>query len=137
MLLRPEELIEKTEYCIEGDSDLAFILWREWHEAFKSWEQVNPGFIEQIGEGKNIKGKKMPVCVMGSYIRIDGHLIVVLSGTSQLVDYEAIEVWRKKTFKNAKGSTDYMNFNHCIRALGIEIKKKRKMCDACKAESWR
>ena len=125
-----------VEFCIDGDSsDTPFLLWREWHDALR-WEQVNPGFSCQIGSGRNVAGKEMPVCVYVTYARLDGHLVAFVCGVSALVDHDAVDEWRRKTFENAKGVEDPLNFHNCLSSLGIEVEKSYRACAACGRPGW-
>lgn len=132
----PPDYKAQVEYCIEADSNTAFRLWQHWHNAFDSWEQVNPGFWQVIGHGKNAAGKKMPICVGVEYARIEGHLVAFIYGTSVLVDHDAIADWRRKTFVNAKGVDNEENFHNCVSGIGIEIKRKYERCSNCKQGAW-
>ena len=76
------------------------------------WIQVNPGHWEQIGTLD-----KRPVCVSVFWARIDGYLVGFWDATSQVVDYEMVKVWLKKTFPDDVYMTDATNFYNAIHHI--------------------
>lgn len=60
--------------------------------AKRTWSRESMGIGETVGEIDD-----HPVCVMLSYVMIDGHKILFVDPTSRVVDYEMIREWMEKT----------------------------------------
>lgn len=103
---------------VEANSYETMCLWREYHEGRGlSWEQNAAGYLPTIGE---LDGR--PVCVSLFVNTIDGHKILFIEPTSQVVDHKMIEQWLKETLPDtawqANGkylnSTNAMNFHSIL-----------------------
>jgi hypothetical protein len=79
---------------VEADSYAQHMLWAENRRREKplKWTGNSRGLMETIG---NLGG--MPVCVSLFTAEIDGHKLLFIDATSQVVDHRMIDGWLKKT----------------------------------------
>lgn len=109
------QYIDECAYLVEADGFAVMSLWADWHKRVP-WEQLNPGFGEEIG-----RLARKPVCASVAFNRIGGHVVGFYEATSRVVDWQMVEDWTKRTFKRSRGKVDAMNFHNCIHALGVPV----------------
>ncbi len=82
------------------------------------WEDIPNGY----GVTVNPSGKR-PVCILLTWVRIDGQLVMFWEGCSKLVDYNLIDKWLEEHFKGTydnntrRAECDAMNFGQCLGAI--------------------
>lgn len=85
---------EMTEFlsgvvgAIEATSFEQHCLWEKYTEYGVSWDQINPGLLERVGELAD-----MPVCISLFKVKIGGETILFYHATSQVVDHRMIRQW--------------------------------------------
>lgn len=89
-----------------GYEELA--LWRELHqEQKKTWVQ-HGGYLITVGHYH-----KRPVCLSMMPVDVDGHKIMFIEATSQMVDHAMIDAWLEyhmpETCFNDRGNGKYLN----------------------------
>lgn len=91
---------------VEANSYESMCLWREYHQERKlRWEQGLGGYLPTVGK---IDGR--PVCLSLFVNTIKGHKILFIEPTSQVVDWEMIDVWLKANLlPTAFRSNGYVN----------------------------
>lgn len=111
---------EMTEFLsgvvgvVEANSFERLCLWQE-HHTRRLWLDRNDGLLETVG---HLDG--MPVCLSLLTSKIDGHKVLFIDATSQVVDHRMIDKWLAETlpktaFKNGGeyvNKTDAMNFHN-------------------------
>lgn len=92
--------LRETKFVVDATHDEMFMLWEKFsdeamykHPDFNKFrfEQMNPGVSQQIGTLD-----KRPVCISLFWWKINGVQIMVVEGTSQVVDHAMIEKWLEK-----------------------------------------
>ena len=106
---------------VEANSFESLCLWEEAEEQGRSWISNNSGFGQTVGQ---IAG--MPVCLSLLTAEVEGHKILFIDPTSQVVDHRMIEEWLAKTLPKSAfrddgfvNKTNAMNFHNVFprRAL--------------------
>jgi hypothetical protein len=88
---RMKDFLKEVVGVVEATSYETSCLWREWHqEEKKSWVQGMGGYLPTIG----LLGDR-PVVLSLLINTVDGHPILFMEPTSQVVDHEMIEEWLK------------------------------------------
>lgn len=113
---------EMTEFLngvvgvVEANSYERLCLWKEYTEELKKrWKDNRSGFSEVIGYLAD-----MPVCISLFTSEVDGHKILFIDATSQVIDHRMIDKWLietmpKSAFKDDGrfvNKTDAMNFHN-------------------------
>lgn len=94
---------------VEANSFETMCLWREYTEELKKpWKQRTDGLLETIGHVG-----KMPVCLCLNTAEIDGHKLLFIDATSQMVDYRLIDKWLSKMLPGIR-RTNAMNFHNAF-----------------------
>jgi len=92
--------LRETRFVVDATHDEMFMLWEKFSDEamYKNphfnkfrFEQMNPGVSQQIGTLDN-----RPVCISLFWWKINGVQIMVVEGTSQVVDHLMIEKWLEK-----------------------------------------
>jgi hypothetical protein len=84
-----KEFLKDVVGVVEATSYEALCLWREQHkEKSKSWESDNGGYLPTVGE---LDGR--PVVISLFVNTVDGHPILFMEPTSQVVDHQMIQKW--------------------------------------------
>jgi hypothetical protein len=122
-----ENRLKNTLFIVEATSYEQHDLWDKWADKQnKNWEQVNPGWLVQVG-----KLGKRPCCINTSWVKINGQLVMFYYQCSQVTDSLQAEKWLNKHFKGKwdngtrTAHTDAMNFHHCIDAIDEANKEKQ------------
>lgn len=115
-LVKLDERFKDCKFLVEATSFEQFSLWGEFNKVLK-WEEDPMGFSISI-----CKIDRRPVCICFNFCKLNGHRICFYYGSSQLVDYKAIEDYLKKNFTVKYDRTrwahcDAMNFCHCLGAI--------------------
>ena len=103
---------------VEASSYEKMCLWQEYHQEQKRpWEQGRSGLMLTVGELAD-----MPVAITINVDVVDGHRILFLDATSQVVDHRMIEGWMKTKLpvtafrdgdpRKGVNKTNAMNFNN-------------------------
>jgi len=86
-----QEFLNGVVGVVEATSYESMCLWREYHLAReKSWVQDLGGYLPTVG---HIDGR--PVCLSLHINTVDGHKLLFIEATSQVVDHSMIEEWLK------------------------------------------
>lgn len=131
-MLSAKELLKKTVFIVEANSFEEHCLWAQhatespYYPEYPKvkWEQVY-GYLITVGKLDN-----RPVCITGSWVKIDGFYVMFWDATSQVVDYVQITKWLEDNFKGkcdngtCRAESDAMNFGHCLSAIR-EFKKSK------------
>ncbi len=121
-----ESRLEKTCFVVQATSFEQHCLWSETssasiytrHATERSWEQINPGWVVQVGEFNSHR-----VAVAMTWYKIDGQLVMFWYPSSRIVDGNLIEEWIDQHFQGKwdgdtrPAKTDAMNFSHCLFAI--------------------
>lgn len=95
-----QKRLRETRFVVDATHDEMFMLWEKFSDEamYKNpdfnkyrFEQMNPGLSLQVG-----KLAGMPVCMSLFWWKINGVQIMVVEGTSQVVDHRMIEKWLEK-----------------------------------------
>lgn len=115
---------EMTEFLhgvvgvVEANSYEKMCLWQE-HQARGSWRERTDGLCQVVGTIDD-----RPVCVSLFTAEVDGHKILFVDPTSQVVDHAMIEKWlldtlpasaRQQHNANYLNKVDAMNFHNVFR----------------------
>lgn len=104
---------------VEANSYEHHMLWSENEQREKPlpWKQNNCGLGETVGHIG-----KMPVFVSLFTAEVDGHKLLFIFPTSQVIDHRMIEKWLKRTLPRTAfceggyvNKTDAMNFHNVFR----------------------
>lgn len=125
--------IDETVFVVEATHEEQNNFWLRWHTVLE-FEQVSPGFLEQIGSLGTVR--RRPVCVSVSWYRIEGKLVAFYEATSTVVDHDMVKEWVEKTFPVIKtqGWRDHhanaANMGHCLSLVAPDwtddpVKKAR------------
>lgn len=117
----PDHRFVQTEYVVDATSCEQHMLWEKFHQHYRvPWDDVSLGLMTTIGM---ISGR--PVCVQVSWAFIATKRVAFLYPTSQLVDYEMVDAWRRAVFPNCKSHSDSTNFGNVVsdigRAVGMDL----------------
>lgn len=119
---------EDVKYLIRATNEEAYSLWLRFNKSV-SWEQVPRGLFWTVGLVKNLKGKKLPVCVSVLFVTVGGHIIATYDSPSQMVDWQAVDEAVKNRFPKAIGITDPANVHDMFNAL--KINTNLRQCTTC------
>lgn len=99
---------------VEANSYEQLCIWQEFHQELgKSWIQNPSGLLETVGHLG-----RMPVCISLFTVTVDGHKLLFIDPTSQVVDHRMIDAWVDKVLPHAgKNRTNAMNFCNIFREL--------------------
>lgn len=128
-----KQMLQKTAFVVEATSFEQHCLWMQ-HSIDSNnriyspvnWEQINPGWIVNVGELNN-----MPINILISWAKNDGCLVMFWYSCSRITDSVKAEEWINKSFngkwdnKTRDAITNAMNFHHCINAIN-EINKRNQ-----------
>lgn len=90
---------------VDANSYERLCLWQEWQKPGKSWKENTSGFLETVG---HLDGR--PVCVSMFTATVDGHRLLFLDATSQVVDHKMIDEWLQRTMpQSAFRDNGYVN----------------------------
>lgn len=113
---------EMTEFLagvvgvVDANSYEKLCLWQEYHEGHKKeWKQRSDGLLEIVGHLDD-----MPVCLNLTTAEVDGHKLLFIDPTSQVIDYRMIDKWlidnlprtARKLDRDYINRTDAMNFHN-------------------------
>ena len=125
---RYEDLIDKTEYLVEGDMNHLrykyealynpnFDIDSPFHSS--NWETCGSGPIWEVGRMND-----RPITILAEWIVINGVNICVYNSYSPLVDWNLIDEAMKKKFPNAK-KTNILNFNQVMSYIQSKQKNNK------------
>jgi hypothetical protein len=86
-----QDFLDGVVGVVEANSYESMCLWQEWHKKRgKTWEQGLGGYLPTIGQ---LDGR--PVVLSLFVHKIDGHHLLFIEPTSQVVDHQMIDAWLK------------------------------------------
>lgn len=119
-----EGRLAATRFLLEATGNEAHTLWERWcgqsnecrDPIIAKWEQLG-GWLITVG-----KINERPIAVSLDFNRLDGFLICVWEGTSELVDYKMIKDWlsqhfHAKTTDGRRAWCNASNFHHLTGEL--------------------
>jgi hypothetical protein len=116
------EFLDGVVGVVEATSYEIMCLWHEYHEQRKvSWVQGRGGgYLPTIGE---LDGR--PVCVSLFVNTIDGHKILFIDATSQVVDHRMIDEWLKTVLPATafQEGGKYINYTNAMNFHNILPRK--------------
>lgn len=104
-------------FVVEATAFETQCLWEQHHKQL-SWDSRECGFLSAIGRVDN-----RPVCLSLRFVKLDGHRVLFVHPTSQVVDYALMEAWLAvNCAPKMPGSTrlaraDAQNFHQCLHAI--------------------
>jgi hypothetical protein len=126
------DLFKDVVYVIEATSFEYHTLWINYHyrpqpgsNFIKDWEQINPGYLVNIGELDN-----RPICVNVSFAKLNGKKVIFYDAVSQVVDHVIVDKWIKTytdkiiTKSGGRAHCDAMNFVHCFGEIEVQTVPK-------------
>lgn len=86
-----KDFLDGVVGVVEANSYESMCLWREYHkQRGMPWEQGLGGYLPTIGQ---LDGR--PVVLSLFVHKIDGHRLLFIEPTSQVVDHQMIDAWLK------------------------------------------
>lgn len=113
-----ETFLRGTVGICDATSFEELALWQTYHkEQGKSWQQ-HSGLLITVG-----KYMKRPVCISMMPVTIDGHKIMFIEATSQMVDHKMIDKWldanMPDTARADRGNGKYLNRQNAMNFHNI------------------
>lgn len=106
------EFFEGVVGVVEATSYESMCLWREYHkERGMPWEADLGGYLPTIGQ---LDGR--PVCLSLFVKKIDGHKLLFIEATSQVVDHKMIDEWLKANLPATafQPGGEYINYQNAM-----------------------
>lgn len=123
MNLTKDDKCDQTLFLVEADSFATLRLWQDWSSEATGnnceWKQDSTSYVEEVG-----RIGERPVCAMISWYLIENIRVGFWEATSMVVDYEIIENWLRKRFKNVKQKTNAINFHNVLFPIQDLTNKK-------------
>ena len=122
---------------VEATSYEQLCLWKEDHDRVK-WELNPSGLMEIVGHLDD-----MPVCLSLTTATVDGHKLLFIDATSQVVDNRMIDKWLLETVPPSAmnerdgryvNKVDAMNFHNVFRRKAADYIEKWVAIHATEAQ---
>lgn len=137
-MMTVEQYKRDTVFLVEASNYERHCLWREFaddptarlHDPYNrrrvKWEQLSPGSMTTVASVL-----RRPVTISCFWARLDGHIVLFYSPTSELVDWKRINAWLAQEYAHVPkwddsrtAHCDAQNFAHCLDAIATLNKQR-------------
>lgn len=130
------EFLKDVVGVVKATSTEKFYLWKEYHNSLElfTWKEGGGGPMVTIGHVGD-----MPVCICLLVDVVEGHRILFVDATSQVVDWRMVDEWLKKHLpQSAYNERGYINETDAFNFVNVLPTRSYPSTEKCEhpPEGW-